>query len=338
LAEEQNAMRVWGVLALIGCLLGAGGAKSGDAPLGIALEGLAYPYAVEFLNVVLEGQELRLAYMDVAPTTAANGQSVLLLHGRNFPASYWKTTIAALAEMGYRVVAPDQLGFGKSSKPTFDYHFDTMARTTAMLLQELMIPKVNIVAHSMGGMLAVRFSRMYPQRVDRLILESPIGLEDYRLYVPPVETEQLIEQERNLSADSYRDQLVANYSLSLAIVEPFVQIRERLKDSGEYPRWLRSFVNSFQMIYREPVVGEIPLIGHHTVFIMGENDRNAPGRQFAAPELRSRMGRNVELAKDLAARMASAQVDVFSGTGHVAHLEAGQRFNGALLRFLSDGR
>jgi len=186
-----------------------------EPPLGIALEGFQYPFPVSFLPVRINGEELRVAYMDVAPTGPANGHAVLLLHGRNFPSSYWAPTIKALSEAGYRVVAPDQLGFGKSSKPVFDYHFDDMAGTTAALLEELQIEKLDVVGHSMGGMLAVRFTRNYPQKVDRLVLEAPIGLEDYRFYVLPIDTRHLIERERNLSAADYRQQLMTNYSISL---------------------------------------------------------------------------------------------------------------------------
>ncbi len=315
-------------------------ASAAEPPLGIALEALDYPYPVAFLSQTIEGEELRLAYMDVPPSGAPNGRAVLLLHGRNFPASYWEPVITALAAAGYRVVAPDQLGFGKSSKPTFDYHFDVMARTTIALLDRLQLTKVDVVGHSMGGMLAVRLARAYPQRVDRVVLESPIGLEDYRFYVPPIETERLIEQERNLSAEAYRNQLKTNYSLSLPpeAVEPFVTIRERIKGSGEYPRWLLSFANSYQMIYREPVVHEIPLVEQPTLFIMGGNDHNAPGRPFAPPEVRPRMGHNPELAQGLAAQMRAARVAIVPGIGHLVHLEAAQQFNEMLLRFLGEAR
>jgi pimeloyl-ACP methyl ester carboxylesterase len=55
-------------------------------------------------------------------------------------------------------------------------------------------PKVDIVGHSMVGMLAARFTRTYPARVDHLVLAAPIGLEDCRLYVPPVPTEKLMSR------------------------------------------------------------------------------------------------------------------------------------------------
>src|SRR3984893_15095720 len=74
---------------------------------------------------------------------------------------YWAPVIKTLSEPGYRVVVPDQIGFGKSSKPISDLHFDTLARNTIALLDHLQITKADIVAHSLGGMLGVRIARAY---------------------------------------------------------------------------------------------------------------------------------------------------------------------------------
>jgi pimeloyl-ACP methyl ester carboxylesterase len=306
--------------------------------MGIALEGFPYPYPVHFLPVTLEGEDLRLAYMDIPPEGSSTGRTVVLLHGRNFPSSYWEPTIKALSAAGYRVVVPDQIGFGKSSKPGFGNSFDAMARTTLALLDSLGVARFDVVGHSMGGMLAVRLARADGSRVDHLVLYSPIGLEDYRFYVPPVTDEQLAERERGLSADDYRKQLMTNYAISLpsTAIEPLVQLREEIKESGEYPRWLKSFVASYQMIYTQPVAHEITLIDRPTLFIMGANDHNAPGRPYAPPELRDKMGQNSALAQSLAARMSNAKVTVFEGVGHLGHLEATQRFNETLLDFLGN--
>lgn len=141
---------------------------------------------------------------------------MVLLHGRNFPSSYWAPVIKMLSEAGYRVVVPDQVGFGKSSKPQGELHFDTLARNTIALLDHLKIDRAEIVAHSLGGMLGVRLARAYPDRIAHLVLTAPIGLEDYRLYVPPTPTEKMIETEDKLTADGYRKQLQTNYSIKLA--------------------------------------------------------------------------------------------------------------------------
>jgi pimeloyl-ACP methyl ester carboxylesterase len=304
-------------------------------PYGIALEGFAYPYPVHLLPVVNDGEQLSMAYMDLAPSQP-NGRTVVLLHGRNFPSSYWAPVIKMLSEAGYRVVVPDQVGFGKSSKPTGELHFDTLARNTIALLDHLGIAKTEIVAHSLGGMLGVRIARAYPDRVAHLVLTAPIGLEDYRLYVPPTPTEKIIEAEDKLTADGYRKQLQTNYAIKLPAeaITPFVEARFNIKGSPDYPRWLRAFVSSGQMIYREPVAHEVALITEPTLFIMGADDHNAPGRPNAPEALRAKMGQNAELAKALAAKMPNARAEVIPDTGHLVFLEAPKKYKELLLGFL----
>jgi pimeloyl-ACP methyl ester carboxylesterase len=332
-------MRFTAAFALALAISFPGGARAAE-PYGIGLEGFAYPHTVAMLDLSEDRDALRMAYMDVKPTRAANGRSVLLLHGRNFPSSYWDTVIEALTAAGYRVVVPDQVGFGKSSKPALALSFDMLARHTVKLLDHLQIARADVVAHSMGGMLAVRLARAYPSRVDRILLEAPIGLEDYRNFAPPVETARIMEQEDRLTGDGYRTQLMTNYSLTLRpeALTPFIEARMRIKDSAEYPRWLLAFVNSYQMIYSQPVVYEIPLLQNPVLFIMGENDRNAPGRAYAPMELRGRMGDNVRLARELASRMMNGKVEVYEGVGHLVHMEAVSRFNNSMLSFLNATR
>ena len=334
----RGLLFVISVTALLLPSLSAGAAEPAAPrePYGIGLEGFAYPYPVNMLPLVNDGEAVRMAYMDVAPAQP-NGRVVVLLHGRNFPSSYWAPVIKTLNEAGYRVVVPDQIGFGKSSKPSGELHFDTLARNTIALLDHLQITKADIVAHSMGGMLGVRIARAYPERVHHLLLAAPIGLEDYRLYVPPTPTEKILENEDKLTADGYRKQLETNYSLKLPPdqVTPFIDARFNIKGSSEYPRWLRAFVNSAQMIYREPVVHEIPLITQPTLFIMGADDHNAPGRPNAPEALRPKMGHNAELAQALAARMPDARAEVLAGAGHLVFLEQPAKFNELMLGFLA---
>ena len=305
-------------------------------PYGIGLEGFAYPYPVHLLSVVNDGEPLRMAYMDAVPAKP-NGRTVILLHGRNFPSSYWAPVIETLTEAGYRVVVPDQVGFGKSSKPSGELHFDNLARNTAALLDHLQLTKVDVVAHSLGGMLAVRIARAFPERIDHLLLAAPIGLEDYRQYVPPTPTEKLIESEDKLTADGYRKQLEVNYALKLQPdqVTPYIDARFNIKGAADYSRWLRAFVSSGQMIYREPVAHEIPLIGLPTLFIMGADDHNAPGKPLAPETVRAKMGQNAELAKALAAKMPNAKAEVLPDAGHIVFLDAAPKFNELMLAFLA---
>ena len=115
---------------------------AGLKSLDINLENYQYPYPVKFITVHNQEQDLQMAYMDVKPDNY-NGKNVMLLHGKNFNGAYWGTTISALAKEGFRVVVPDQIGFGKSSKPTiFQYTFQQLALNTKALLDSLGIHKI----------------------------------------------------------------------------------------------------------------------------------------------------------------------------------------------------
>ncbi|MGH6865197.1 MAG: alpha/beta fold hydrolase [Methyloceanibacter sp.] len=311
-----------------------------EEPYGIGLEGFPYPHQVRLFELPGNGEALRMAYMDVRPKAGSNGRTALLLHGRNFPSSYWQGVIEGLTEDGYRVIVPDQIGFNKSSKPASDLHFDQLARNTVALLDRLGVDKVDVVGHSTGGMLAVRLARSYPDRIERIVLAAPIGLEDYRVYVPPVPLEQLMEFEDKVTAESYRKQLMTAYSLSLPpeALDPYVDARIRVKGAADYKRWLRAFANSYLMIWREPVVHEIPRLTQPVLFVMGENDHLAPGRNFAPKAVRDKMGHNARLAQELAGKIKYGRVEVFEGTGHLVHLERPQRFNEVVRSFLDEGR
>src|SRR4051794_5964786 len=206
-------------------------------PLGIALDEFDYPDPVKFMPLETEGQTLRMAYMDVPASVSSNGNSVLLLHGKNFFGAYWTGTIKVLTAAGYRVVVPDQIGFGKSAKPDINYSFDLLAANTLKLLDQLGIDKVAVVGHSMGGMLAVRFARNYPERTTRLILENPIGLEDYRFKIPSQPIEKLFEKELNDTDPGKLRTFFRNYVVEWKpeVYEPSVQVRIRVTLSGEYP-------------------------------------------------------------------------------------------------------
>jgi len=131
-------------------------------PGSITYDDIEYPYPVAYLPLTIYGQDVRMAYMDVPPAGQPNGRTVMLFHGMNFGGFYFAGPIAILRKEGFRVVVPDQIGFGRSSKPIIPYNFHDMALNSRRLLQSLGIAKVTIVGHSMGGMLSARFAASFP--------------------------------------------------------------------------------------------------------------------------------------------------------------------------------
>src|SRR5437763_15577517 len=96
----------------------------------------SYPYPVHFFPLQIEQKKVNMSYMDVqAPKP--NGEAVILFHGKNFNGYYWKDVIHFLNENGYRVIVPDQVGWGKSDKPNIHYSFHLLSENTKKLLDTL---------------------------------------------------------------------------------------------------------------------------------------------------------------------------------------------------------
>ena len=154
---------------------------------GPQLEAFEYPFPVERFAFTSQRQQLEMAYLDVKPERP-NGQTAVLLHGKNFCAATWERQIADLAAAGYRVVAPDQIGFCASSMPVnYQFSFQQLAHNTHALLQSLGVKRAFVVGHSTGGMLAAHYALSYPNDVAHLVLVNPVGLEDWAAKgVPPV--------------------------------------------------------------------------------------------------------------------------------------------------------
>ena len=308
-------------------------------PLGSSLEGWTYPYPVQYLQFVQDGHLVRMAYMDVAPTGQPNGKTALLFHGKNFGADYWANTLRALSAQGYRVIAPDQIGFGKSTKPEFRYTFAKLVENNVRLLDHLKVPRVAVIANSMGGMVGVHFARAQPQRVAALVLENPLGLEEYVPTIPPQQTTKLTELEMAQTTASYRAFIKSyfkdNYRPEF---ERFVEQFSRVQRSPEYPRVAHVSALTYQMIYEGSVYNELPRLTVPTLLAIGQLDRTVFGRRFAPPEVVKPLGNFPQLGKAAQQRIPGAQLVEFDNVGHVPHLEAPERFHAAVLGFLADKR
>jgi pimeloyl-ACP methyl ester carboxylesterase len=304
-------------------------------PLSITMESYDYPYQVEFLPLTIEGQDLRMAYMNVPPEGKDLGRTVLLLHGKNFFGAYWKETIRFLARNGYRVVIPDQLGFGKSSKPNIHYSFHLLASNTKKLLDVLGIKEAAVVGHSMGGMLATRFALMYPEMVSHLVLEDPIGLEDYRAIVPYASLEQLYQAELNATEEGIRTYHKSYYVQWKPEYEEYVSVAVRWKASGEYPRLVLSSALTYQMIYEQPVCHEFSNIHVKTLLVIGQADRTVVGKARVKKDLLASVGQYPELGRKTAKLISGSVLVELPNVGHIPHFEAPERFHKELLSFLT---
>jgi pimeloyl-ACP methyl ester carboxylesterase len=304
--------------------------------LGLCLENYEYPFPVQYLSLTIQGQPVKMAYMDVQPVSA-NGKVILLLHGKNFNGAYWRQTAQALTEKGYRVVIPDQIGFGKSSKPTaIQYTFQLLAQNTKALLDTLQINKVSVLGHSMGGMLATRFTLMYPDKVDKFILENPIGLEDWKLKVPYQPVEAWYQSELKQNYTTIRQYQLDNYygGQWKPAYDEWVNLLAGWTLSPEYNRIAWNAALTYDMIFTQPVVYEFEQIKAPTLLIIGQRDRTALGKAQAPEAVRKTLGDYPALGKQTRDKIKNAKLVELDNVGHLPHIEAFDRFIQPLLQFL----
>jgi pimeloyl-ACP methyl ester carboxylesterase len=312
-------------------LLGTISASPSYAEQGQAL---SQKYRVQFFQLQVENQDLRMAYRDVQPTGAAGAKTVL--HGKNFSGFYWEPTIEFLTQQGYRVIAPDQLGFGASSRPNIHYSFHQMAENTKALLDHLGIEKVYVIAHSMGGMLGVRFTLLFPETVEKLVLENPLGLEDYRKLVPHISLQQQYEAELTETYDELRDYQKSYYPGAWKPeYEVYVQDQASVLATGEYPRDAWSSALTYQTIYEQPVVYEMGEISRPTLLIIGQDDRTVIGKNRLPRALQSVAGQYPELGRKTHAAITGSSLVEVPDCGHIPHIQKPQQFREAVMRFFA---
>jgi pimeloyl-ACP methyl ester carboxylesterase len=305
---------------------------------GPELQGFSYPYPVAEFEFSSQRQTMHMAYMDVRPTVP-NGRTAVLLHGKNFCAATWKQTIDVLVENGYRVVAPDQIGFCKSTKPLrYQYTFQQLARNTHALLASLGVANATLIGHSTGGMLAVRYALMYPSQTEQLVLVDPIGLEDWKAKgVPSISVDDWYARELKVNVDSIRRYEQDTYYAGQwsADYEPWVQMLAGLNaGSGkELVAWNSALL--YDMIYTQPVIYELSNISVPTLLMIGDKDNTAIGKDLASPAVRATLGNYPELGKHAAELIPGARLIEFPGLGHAPQIQDPAAFHKALIEGLA---
>ena len=316
-----------------------------DGPVyGPELQGFTYPYPVQHFKFESQGAALDMAYMDIAPAAGStpNGATAVLLHGKNFCAATWKTSIIALSHAGYRVVVPDQIGFCKSSKPAhYQYSFQQLAHNTQALLASLGVSAATLIGHSTGGMLAVRYALMYPTQVRQLVLVDPIGLEDWKAKGVPSQTvDAWYRRELGTTAAGIRRYEQATYYAGhwRADYEPWVQMLAGMyRGPGrELVAWNSALL--YDMIYTQPVVYELSDLRVPTLLMIGDKDTTAIGKDLAPPDVQARLGHYPELARQALARIPHARLVEFPDFGHAPQMQDPLSFHQALFANLLPAR
>ena len=281
-------------------------------------EEIPYPYPVHFLELNRFQQDIRMAYMDVPPSGRANGQTVFIQHGMNFYSEAYTPTIKALSAAGFRVIAVDRIGYGKSTKPILPYSFNFVAANMKSLLDELEIEEVAIFGHSMGGMTVSRFAMVYPDITTHVVMVNQIGLTDQRQSRP------WRDPFAGGGTTTYQSILRGHQNYFPLRWPPehleFVRRQFGQTMSGEWNRVAQVRRLQGQMLYDDPVVYDWQHIETKALVIGGEED----GLVDDFPTL----------AHNVNNELQNSTILLYPDVGHAPQIEIPDLFHADLIRFL----
>jgi pimeloyl-ACP methyl ester carboxylesterase len=287
----------------------------------------AAPASGQFITAADVGIYVQLA----GPAT---GVPVMLIHGLGAWSETWRSTIDALAQAGYRVIAIDLPPFGYSFRPvTSDYSTPAQAKRIIGVLDALKIDSVVLIGHSFGARATVEAAMSQPRRVRALVLVcAALGLQE-----PPGGDDVSFVTRVVLATGPLRNAMVASLATNPLLTGTFLraftvrheaitsqrietyQRPQRVNGTTEaFGRWLEQFVLSDERpasrqaaLYRE--------LRMPTLIIWGEGDTVTPLPQ----------------GQHLASLLPDATLVTMPGIGHIPQLEDERTFNELLVENLA---
>jgi pimeloyl-ACP methyl ester carboxylesterase len=252
---------------------------------------------------------LKIHYLD-----AGSGPAVILLHGLGGDVSNWAQTIGPLSKK-YRVIVPDQVGFGKSDKPLINYRVATLVDFLDGFYKQLGITRASLVGNSLGGWTVAAFALAHPEKVDRLVLVDAAGFAVTGDVDPRIvnglnpSTRDAIKQIMGLVF--YNAKLFA----SDAAVDAFYTRKMTAGDGYTIQRFIDSIVHG-----EDVLDNKLAAIKQPTLIVWGREDGLTP---------------LATLGERFQKEIAGSQLFVIEKCGHVPQLEKPVEFNSALMKFFA---
>ncbi|HEX8294499.1 MAG TPA: alpha/beta fold hydrolase [Pyrinomonadaceae bacterium] len=264
------------------------------------------PAAAPPKEVVVFGQKIK--YVE-----AGSGPAVVLLHGLGGSHANWAFNTPALAQK-FRVIVPDQVGFGQSDKPLINYRVGTYVDFLDKFLSELKVERATLVGNSMGGWVAALYALRYPAKADRIVLVNSAG------FAPPKEFDLSALSGLNPSTRE-QTKLLADMIFTNPLFKTDAAVdamlAQRISAGDGYT--IQSLVES---IHRgeDMLDGKLGALKQPVLIVWGRDDRLTP------------LAREGERFRR---ELPSAQLVVFDNCGHSPQVEKAAEFNAAVLKFLS---
>lgn len=280
---------------------------------------IPYPYNSQTITI----NNYNIAYID----EGGSEKTLLFIHGLGSYIPAWKFNIPSLKEH-FRCIAIDLPGFGKSDKKTHPATVDFYTEKIFEFLKNLGIKKTSVVGHSMGGQIAIDFSLKHKEFLDKLVLVSPAGFEEFsdneidllKKIVTPDAIYNNNEVEITLN---YKNSFFSFPSKADYLIEDRIKIRE----DEEFKNYCSAVSESVKGMIEQPINNELKNISVPTLIIFGKNDSLIPNKYLhkTTPE---------EIAQDGANKIPNSRLILLNECGHFPQIEKEEEFNKSVSEFL----
>ncbi len=309
------------------------GALSGVAAAAVIAKLLTRPRDVDWARhreTIFHSEHSRFVQVDGArmhyqEAGDASAKPVLLLHGFASSTLVWSKVFLEIAAAGFRVIAPDLVGYGYSAKPRgFGYTIDAQARMISGLLDELGLARVILVGSSYGGAVAATIALDYPERVEKLVLVGAVTNN---------------KPTRYMLMRLFRSPLVGNIFSPLLLGSRRL-LRRRMKRVYDRHSWVlddrrvearhlplraatthRAIIRTARGWDADRIAREAHAIKQPTLVLWGENDREVPLRD----------------GEHLRDAIEGSRLVVFRQCGHLPHEEFPEAFTELVVDFARNG-
>lgn len=274
--------------------------------------------------MTLNGREL--AYLD----RGGDGPVLLFVHGLDSNLSIWRHNLDAVADT-HRVMALDLPGFGRSDKTDVPGTMTFFADTIAAFLEACGIDAVTYVGVSMGGHIGFRFALRHPERVERLALVSPAGVEAFSTQ-DAAALKTMMTPEAIVSTPPARVQqnVALNFHTWSTDYGWLIEQRDSLMQRSDFREYATANARAMAGMLDEPVRGRLEEIDVPTLILYGAGDNLIPNRYLHPNQTTAAVARAAQ------SRLPNATVHLVERAGHLLMIERPDVFHDTLRAFLND--
>lgn len=279
-----------------------------------------YTFSTHYTNI----DNLEIAYIK----EGKGKQTIVFIHGLSSNADAWSRNIENLKEK-YTCVALDLPGFGKSSKVAPAYTPTYYADIVVKLIDKLKLKNVIVAGHSMGGQAAIKLALNHSEKLKKLILIAPAGIEEFN-------AQQALLMKNAVTADMVSkttdEQIDRNYQLNFFKLpeeaQTMISDRKRIKQATDFPEYCDAIVKSIAGMLDNPTQAELNLIAVKTLVVFGENDNLIPNR-YLNPNLTTNLVGGIAQEK-----IKNSTLHFVSESGHFVQFEKPTEVNRIITTWL----